>query len=643
MRVVTVLGPSQSGKTELTAALAGLDASQTGRMEASGGVAALQVFSYLEDDWAAIDIAGGSDNIAQAGPALAASDAAVLCVPPEADAAVLCAPYLRLIEEAEIPCFLFINRMDQATERVRDVVAALQSFSQHSIVLRQVPMRDGGTVVGAVDLISERAWRYQDGQPSALIEMPEEIKPRESEARSELLDSLADFDDALLEQLIDDQEPLTGDLYQTATEVLRSNSVIPCFLGSAANGNGVTRLMKSLRHEAPEYEVARERLGGDALAVSCLADSAKHLGKFVVLRALGDGVASGSHLGGQNVSTMTAIDAKTPQPSLSAGSIGLILKTDHISVGEILGAETSEPLPEWAGARPPVLKQIVRPVRERDEARLSSALGRMGEVDPGLTVGHDDRSGETLLGLQGQQHCRRVVERLADEFGIETELANVVPAFRETITKETTLHHRHRKQSGGAGQFADVVMKIRPRPRGEGHHFDEEVKGGAVPRKFIPAVETGAREALEEGPGGFPVVDVAITLMDGKHHAVDSSEFAFRTAGRNGVREALTSLSTQALQPINSVHIHIPSVFVGALVPVISSLSGQVLGFDSHPEAKGWDVFNALLPAAAEEDLARSLGRLSRGTGWYESSFDHYEPCRFEDTTAATEDARVHA
>ena len=643
MRVVTVLGPSHSGKTALTAALSNLDGSGTGRMETSGGIAALQVFSYLGDDWAAIDIAGGADNLAHAGPALAASDAAVLCVPPEPDAAVLSAPYLRLIEDADVPCFLFLNRMDQATERVRDVVSALQSYSNHSLVLRQIPMRDGSTIIGAVDLISERAWRYQEGKPSALIEMPADIKSREVEARSELLDSLADFDDTLLEQLIDDQEPLAADLFQTATQVLQSNSVIPCFLGSATVGNGVTRLMKSLRHEAPDHGVARQRLGDEAIAVSCLADSAKHLGKFVVLRALVDGVASGSQLGGSNISTLTAIDAKTPQPALKAGHIGLVLKSDHISVGQALNEESAKGLPDWGLARPPVLQQIIRPKRDRDEARLSAALGRLAEVDPGLTVGQDSRSGETLLGLQGPQHLRRVTERLVSEFAIETDLSSVFPAYRETITGEKTLHHRHRKQSGGAGQFADVNLTIRPMPRGGGIEFSDEVKGGAVPRKFIPAVETGAREALEEGPGGFPVVDVAITLLDGKHHAVDSSEFAFRTAARTAIREGLASMGTQALQPIDKVLIHVPSVFVGALVPVISGLSGQVLGFEGHPIAKGWDVFSALLPAACEDDLARSLGRLSRGTGWFEATFDHYEPCRHEDILAVPEDVRAHA
>jgi elongation factor G len=188
--------------------------------------------------------------------------------------------------------------------------------------------------------------------------------------------------------------------------------------------------------------------------------------------------------------------------------------------------------------------------------------------------------------------------------------------------------HRHRKQTGGAGQFAEVHLAVRPLARGAGFSFEETVKGGTVPRNFIPAVEAGAREGLQQGPLGFPVVDIAVTLTDGKHHAVDSSDHAFRTAARQGLREALEQSTSVLLQPVERVRVHLPSVHTGSLMAQVGGLKGQILGADAHPEMPGWDIFNALVPSAAREELLQMLASLTQGTAWLEWAFDHYEELR---------------
>lgn len=625
MRVFTVLGPSQSGKSTLVEALAGLD----GRATKFGFSDTVQLtgFSYLGDDWTAIDVLGGPENLAAAGPALAASDAAVLCVPADAEGAELAAPYLRLVDEAGLPCFLFVNKIDATTERMRDIVAALQVYSSHSLVLRQVPMREGGQVVGAVDLISERAWKYQEGQPSALIELPEAVAGREQEARTELLESLADFDDALLEQLIEDKQPAPEEVFDLAARIVAGHELIEVFLGAARLGNGVNRLMKSLRHESPGPDALTERLeAGGALAVAFAAENKKHVGKMVAIRALGGTVKPGEPLGGGNLGNLTALDGKSPLAALEPGAVGLAVKCDHLRGAALLDADGQRDLPAWAQARVPAYERVVTPLNDRDDVRLSGALDRLAENDPGLTLRADETTGKPVLAMQGPLHARRLSETLEDAFGIKVELSPVAASYRETITKTVEQHHRHRKQSGGAGQFADVLIRLSPLARGAGFEFAEEVKGGAVPRNYIPAVATGAGEALRTGPQGHPVVDVRVVLLDGKHHAVDSSDFAFRTAGKNAVKEAMAEARAQMLQPILSVAIHVPSVFAGGLVPTISGLKGQVLGFEAHPTAAGWDVFNTLLPAAAREELFRALGSATRGTAWYEATFDHFEP-----------------
>ncbi|MDW4548913.1 elongation factor G [Defluviimonas sp. D31] len=624
MRCITVLGPSQSGKTELVRALAALEDGHP-RSEAAGHLN-LTRFAFMGEDWCALDVAGGPEFARMGGAALLAADAAVLCVAPDPDEAVLAAPWLRAVEAANLPCFLFINRMDTPKGRVRDIVAALQTYSGHPIVLRQIPIREGGEIVGAVDLISERAWRYREGQSSQLVEMPKSEAEREHEARAELLEQMSDYDDALLEELIEDREPATGALFEIARRETQDRAVVPAFLGSASHRNGIHRLMKALRHEVPDVSALKARLGADkALAVGFHAQIRKHLGKCVILRALDGGVAAGKQLGGDGLGGLAGLGGKAGLDHLEPGEVGVSVKSDQLDSGRIFTAAAAEPVPDWARGCPPPLARIVTPAHERDEVRLSAALSRLAEADPMLRLAQDPLSGHALLNLQGVMHERQTLATLAEDFGIEVATEVPDPQYLETISSGAEEHYRHRKQSGGAGQFADVAITVRPAGRGEGFQFEEVVKGGAVPRNYIPAVEEGAREALDKGPLGFPVTDLAVTLTDGKHHSVDSSDFAFRTAGRMALREALTKAGPVLLQPIERVAIHVPSVYSGAMVSMISSLKGQVLGFDGDPDFRGWDIFRALLPASAEEDLVMALGSATQGTAWHETEFDHYE------------------
>jgi elongation factor G len=272
-----------------------------------------------------------------------------------------------------------------------------------------------------------------------------------------------------------------------------------------------------------------------------------------------------------------------------------------------------------------MLARRITPEQERDDAKLSAALAKLAETDPGLTVAQEEGAGAQLVRVQGPMHLRRLLATLADDFGVRANDEPPAHVWRETASREVHVGHRHRKQTGGAGQFADVKLTLRPNPRGAGFTFDETVKGGAVPRNYIPAVEQGARDALAAGPLGFPVIDVGVTLTDGQHHAVDSSDFAFRAAGRAAVAQALAEAGPVLLQPIEEVAIHAPSIHSGALVSLAATLKGRVLGFERDPEARGWDVFRVQLPGAAREELAQQLRAATHGVGWFEAAFDHFE------------------
>ena len=650
MRCFTVLGPSQIGKSTLVERLGSLEGEPKKSVSPYG--LGVTEFEFGGEAWCALDVPGNNEALPHAQNALLASDACVLCVSAVVDEAVLAAPYLRAIEASATPCILFINRMDEPRGRIRDVVAALQDYCSRPLVLRQIPIREGDRIIGSCDLISERAWRYREGQPSSLFEIPESTVEREHEARAELLEHLSEFDDWLLEELIEDREPTSDAIYTISTRVLSENKIIPVLLGAASHSNGVMRLMKALRHEAPHADALRKRLAAGAgideatlAAVSFHAHFRQSVGKTVLARALQNGVKQGAALGGAGLGSVQ--DPATGRAIASgvteAGQVFAAVKSDHLSVPALLTAAAVVGPPEWTTPPTPMLERILVPASERDETKLSETLGKLSETDRGLKVMQEEGTGAQLVCAQGPMHLRELCKTLADVFHVEVSDRPPSAIYRETISKTSEVHYRHRKQTGGAGQFADVKLSVHPNGRGEGFSFAETVKGGAVPRNFIPAVEAGAREAMEKGPLGFHVIDVGVHLHDGQHHSVDSSEYAFRTAGKLGVRQALSQAAAVLMQPIFRVEIHVPSIYSGGLVPIVASLKGQVLGFDRDEAAKGWDIFRALIPGAALEELARSLRSATQGIGYFSRTFDHFEELYGKEAQAIVSAHGAHA
>lgn len=631
MRCFTVLGPSQTGKSTLVAKLASLEGNP--RKSASPYGSSFTEFEFIKEAWCAIDTPGANEALAQAQDSLLASDACILCISPSPDEAVLAAPYLRAVEGSGTPCIVFINRMDDPRGRLRDVIAALQAYSNHPLVLRQVPIREEDRIVGSCDLISERAWRYREGQSSALIELPQNTLEREHEARTEMLEQLSEFDDGLLEELVEDREPASDKLFAIASRILKENRVIPVMFGAASHSNGIMRLMKALRHEAPPVTALRARLADAAeveeetlSAVSFHAFHRVNVGKTVYIRSFVDGLKQGSQLNGSGLGPIQENgNGKAPGSGMPAGSVFASVKSDHLPIAALLTPTKAIAPPVWTTPPPPMLERILVPASERDETKLSATLAKLAETDRSLGVTQEEGTGAMLICVQGPVHLRDLRRTLSEVFRVEVSERVPNPIYRETISKSSDVRYRHRKQTGGAGQFADVQLSVKPNERGEGFTFTETVKGGTVPRNYIPAVEAGAREAMEKGPLGFQVIDVDVTLTDGQYHAVDSSDFAFRAAAKMGVRQALSQASAVLMQPVVRIEIHIPSIFSGEMVTLVSSLKGQVLGFDRDGNAKGWDIFRALVPGAALEELARSIRSATQGIGYYSKTFDHFE------------------
>lgn len=634
-RCAAIIGPQGAGKTTLLTAMVkrangeapALDTAPEAKEFGATTEPNFVNFDYLGERWSFIDCPGSVELFEASADAVAAADVVIVVADPHVDRAASLSQHLKFLDDRSVPHVIFINRLDETETRIRDLLEAMQAGSARPLVLRQAPIRQGDKIVGAVDLVSERAWRYREGSASELIAVPDSALRREREARAALLDTLADFDDALMEQILEDKSPPTDDLFRLMALEFEKDLIVPVALGSAARGYGVTRLLKLLRHEAPDVSRTAERLklnGGSTVASVIRTIYAPHAGKISVARIWKGALKDGATVDGARVSGLVALhgEARTKVDAAQAGDIVGLPRIDALHTSDLIVDGAIR-----AGARSNALSLYglaIRAKNEKDDVKLSSALAKLLEEDRSLTTERHPDSGETILKGQGDVHLRLAAAKLKGRYNVEVETSPAKPSYRETIKGSADHHARHKKQSGGHGQFADIRVKIAPLARGEGFRFDEIIHGGSVPRQYIPAVEAGVREALAEGPLGFPVVDLAVTLYDGQFHAVDSNEMSFKMAGRQAIREALPGCQPTLLEPIYHVTVHSPSAHTSKVHAVVSSRRGHILGFDARAGWKGWDSVSALLPEPGLRDLIIDLRSLTQGAATFESRFDHY-------------------
>ena len=593
----------------------------------------LATAKYLGERWAFLDCPGSVELTHEARSALMVADVAVVVVEPIPEKALPLAPLFKFLDDNGIPHILFINKIDTLAggeeARISEVMQAFQAVSSRPLVLRQVPIRDGETVTGHVDLVSERAWHYNPHAPSSLVPVPDTVKEREKAARQELLEALADFDDSLLEQLLEDVAPDKEEIYRLLSKDLASDLIVPVLVGSAEGDNGVRRLLKLLRHEAPEVKAAADRLGiepeGSGVVQVFKSYLAAHAGKLGFARVWHGVIADGQTLGGERLSGLYRMQG-TEQQKLAeavAGEVVALGRLDKASTGDILsdkgGAKRSELWPEVPA---PVFGLAIAAENRNDEVKLPAAMQKLSEEDPSLSLDLNTDTGELVLWGQGDIHLQIAVDRLRGRYNIPVKTRPPQVPYKETIRKSTAHHARHKRQSGGHGQFADINVEIKPLPRGEGFAFTESVVGGTVPRQYIPAVEQGVRDYLPRGPLGFPMVDLTVNLSSGQFHPVDSSEMAFKTAARIAMTDGLPACDPVLLEPILAVSIAVPSEFTSKLQRIVSGRRGQILGFDAKPGFTGWDEVKCSIPQAEIHDLIVELRSTTQGVGTYTHSFD---------------------
>ncbi len=649
-RAVALVGPAGTGKTSLAEALlfasgainrqgtveAGStvgDASAEARARGGSTELNLSHFEYMGDRFALIDVPGGAGFAADGLAALQSADMALVVIDPAPERAGLAEPVLRQLDELGVPHAIFVNKIEQARAgAIRQLIAELQPMSREPLALRQIPIREAERITGYVDLALERAYRYRPGRESERVEIPGEVLEREREERTHLLETLADFDDALLEALLMDEAPDQRLVMTDLAADTGGNKVVPVVLGSALADGGVHRLLKLLRHEAPAPAAAAARIGltsGGALHVFKVANGGA-MGRLALGRVLGDGLGEGDELvsraGSERTGSLFFVqgDKTAKQSAAQTGDVVAVAKIDSARPGMVLGRKGAELVEAGLVSYPPRNAAIAITTRDRkDDVKLSAALHRLCEEDPALEWSQDDGSHETLLCGINDDHLTVVLGRLQRRYGVAVDTRPPSIAYRETIRKSATQRGRHKKQSGGHGQYGDCVIEVRPLPRGELFRFDDKITGGAIPKQYIPAVEAGVRDAMKRGPLGFAVEDVAVTLTDGSFHAVDSSELAFRVAGRLAMSEALEKAAPYLLEPICKVAVDTPAGTGSKAGSVLSARRGQILGLAPLPDWARWERVEALLPESGVHGLDAELRSLSQGLASFTATFDH--------------------
>ena len=649
-RNVAIVGPHHAGKTTLVEALlAGSGAIPRRGSVADGtsttdhepecidrGQSTCVGFAYASTpniDLSLIDCPGFIDFFEETKLALVAADAAVVVIDAVPARVRQTRQLIEFLDERHMPHCFFINKLDKPGSNFRGTLAALVETYGKRVVAEHLPIGDAEAFRGFIDLASRHAYVAENGAPRE-IPIENEMAGTVDEARQTLLETLGDFDDHLFEELLEGIDPPLDEVQKDLREETCADQIVPVLVGAGLTDIGVAAaaLLDVIERQFPAP------VGNpNAPLVAQVAKTIVHpqSGKLSLVRIwdgtlTADATLVDASAGGLKVRAagLYRLQGKKQEPltSASAGDVVAIARLEGVRTGDTLVAVASSaarPIPALAE---PLFAVAIKPKERLDEAKVSQMLARIVEEDPTLRIERAEFTGELqLLGL-GEVHVATAMSRLARKYHLALETHAPSIAYRETIAEETQVHARYKHQTGGHGQFADVVLKIEPRERGHGVTFSEEIVGGVVPRQFFPAVEKGVREALVRGPiAGFPVVDLHVTLVDGTFHAVDSSEQSFKTAAGMAIRDGLAKCKPVLLEPIAYLEALVPDDSASAILGGLTGKRGQVLSFEPA-EKRGFARVVAYAPQAELGNYITELRTATQGLGTYSWRHERFDP-----------------
>jgi elongation factor G len=591
-----------------------------------------------------LDTPGYADFFGEVRAALSVAELAVLVVSavegvePQAELA------WGLAAELGLPRLVFVNKLDRERASFDRTLADLREHFGAGIAPLELPVGEEAALRGIADLLTDTAIVYEGARPTT-GPIPDDLAELEHHVREQLIEGIVVGDDALMERYLEGETPSTAELEATLAGGLAQGLVFPVVCGSAATGVGIDRLASLLAEIAPSpasRPPVRVRAGDATTEVGCdpagqpLAWAFKtvsdpYVGKISLLKVVSgtirpDTVLTNSRThGDERLHVLQLLRGKEtePVPEAQCGDIVAVPKLSDTVTGDTLAPKGTPVVVPAPAPEPAVLAIAIRPKSKGDEDKLMTGLHRLQEEDPALVVERVDETRQTLLKGTGETHLAVACERLARKFGVEVVSEAVLVPYRETITAPAEAEGKYKKQTGGHGQFGVANIRIAPLERGEGFHFVDEVVGGAIPKQYIPAVEKGVLEAMAQGgPHGYPVVDVQVTLYDGKFHSVDSSELSFKMAGSLAFKEAVAKASPVLLEPLSRLEVTVPASMQGDVLGDLNARRGRVLGTDS---VGGYQVITAIVPTAEIQRYAVDLRSLTGGRGHFRAEHDHYD------------------
>ncbi len=650
-RNVAIVGPYSSGKTTLLESLLFVtgainrkgqvkdkntvgDGSQEARDRQMSVEISTAYTEYQDINFTFLDCPGSIEFLQETYNALVGAGAAIVVCEPVMERVLTLAPLFKFLDDWEIPHLVFINKMDRAKDPFMDILHALKDVSSRPLVPQQYPIRQDTDLIGYIDLVTEQAYHYHQGNPAEPVPLPPELKDKETLAREEMLETLADFDDHLLEELIEEIEPSKEEIMKDLKEELSADLIVPVFFGIAEQDYGVRPLLDALVKEAPEPAVTAERRGlksnnhQDTIVQILKTYYTAQGGRLSLGRVWQGELTDGMALNGVRISGMYRLMGQN-QKSVNSASVGEIValgRLEGVKTGDTLTNSSKQvtPLPK-ADLLEPVYAKAVAAENRKDEVKITGAISKLIEEDPALKWEQNRDTKEVILWGQGEIHLKVALNRLNNKYNLPMTTHSPKIPYKETIRKSTTIRGRYKHQTGGHGAFGDVYLDIKPLERSEGFQFHETIVGGVVPKQYIPGVEMGVREYLENGPLGYPVVDIDVTLTDGSYHSVDSSEQAFKQAARIAMTEGMKKCNPILLEPILSITISTPSEFTSKVLQLISVRRGQILGYEPIEQWKNWDRVMADLPQAEMENFIIELRSLSLGVGFFQWRYDRLQ------------------
>jgi elongation factor G len=577
-----------------------------------------------------LDTPGYADFIGDVHAALRAADLVLFVISGVEGVEVQAEIIWKMAEQAGLPRAFFVNKLDRDRASFSRTCDDLKSRFGAGVAPLQLPIGEEANLSGVVDLLTDKAYTYNDAGQSTVGEVPDGMEEQEHAVHDALVEGIVVADDDLMERYLGDEAIDSKELAGALAKGVATGTVFPVLCGSATKLIGVDRLCRFLVDEAPAPSAPGDGPPA-AFVFKTIADP--YVGRVNVFKVMSGKVqpdnvlTNGRTVADERLHQLLTLRGREQEPAseVPAGDIAAVAKLQDTSTGDILAQRGADIAIEPFESPQPVLPIAIRPKSKADEDKLANALHRLQDEDPVLKIDRNAETHQTLLWGIGETHISIALEKLQRKYGVEVETEDVRVAYRETVTSRAEAEGKYKKQTGGHGQFGVAFLRVEPKERGGGFEFSDEIVGGAIPRQFIPAVEKGIVETISQGGAlGFPVVDVKVTCYDGKYHPVDSSEMSFKMAGSLGFKEAAAKAKPVLLEPISELVITVPEAYQGDVMGDLNSKRGRIMGTEAV--GNGEQEITAQVPTSEVIRYAIDLRSLTGGRGRFVARHSHYDP-----------------